>query len=70
MKDSTHTTVMAALLHYGLSCYDHRHCIDALYDMGMPAAALTLDSALRHRVYKDVGVRDWDAEEVAAQRER
>lgn len=67
---TTDATVMAALLHYGLSCYDGRHCIEALRDLGMDSAADALEAALANRIYTAPGVRDWAAEEVAAMRER
>lgn len=63
---TTHSTVMAALLHYGLTCYDGRHCIVALDDLGMHDAARALDVALSGRIYTAPGVRDWAAEAAAA----
>lgn len=71
MESSTEATVMAALLNYGLTCYDGRHCIEALRDLGMDAAADSLAAALSDRIYGAPGVRDWAAEEkkVAAMRD-
>lgn len=70
MRRSTKATVTAALLHYGLTSYDGRHCVDALVDLNMDSAAAALEVALSERIYKAPGVRDWQAEEeVAAMRE-
>ena len=59
----TNTTIVAALLHYGLTCYDGRLCIEALREMGMEASADALRLALSNRIYSAPGVRDWQAEE-------
>jgi hypothetical protein len=59
---TTDTTVIAALVHYGLSCYDGRHCIEALRDLGHDQAADVLKTALSGRVYSAPGVRAWEAE--------
>lgn len=56
------STIMAALLHYGLSCYDGRLCVQALKKLGEERAAEALDRAFTHRVYSSPGVREWGAE--------
>jgi len=64
IDESMSGLVLAALLHYGLICYDGRRCIGALRQLGMTAGADALDKALGQRIYKGVGVRDWLAEET------
>lgn len=40
------STVIAALTHYGLSCCDGRHCVEALRHLGHDKAADVLATAL------------------------
>lgn len=60
---TTDSTVIAALVHYGLTCYDGRHCIEALRDLGHDKPADVLAEALSARIYSAPGVRDWARED-------
>jgi hypothetical protein len=66
MTEKTKATVIAALVHYGLSAYDGRRCVQALREVGGVEAAGVLEQALKHRVYIRPGVRHWKAEEEDA----
>jgi hypothetical protein len=43
------TTIIAALVHYGLACADGSHCVDALRDLGYDRSADVLRDALDAR---------------------
>lgn len=50
MTDShTETTIIAALVHYGLACYDGSHCVAALRAIGQDGAANVLQERLEER---------------------
>jgi len=45
----TETTLVSALLYYGLACADGTHCVDALRKIGHDKAADVLADALAER---------------------